>query len=118
MTTHYTETDPLDWGDLVAVPYFKITVDAGQYDMGGGVEVTADLTHVMLGHLCPRGWVDGIELTADQAIRVWGLPAVIEMESAAALGFDWQAAQRDEADDRADYLYERKRDERMEADGQ
>jgi hypothetical protein len=113
MTTHYTETDPLDWGDVVAVPHFTITVETSREIYGDETSVTADLTHVMLGHLCPRGRVDGIELTADQAIRVWGLPAVIEMEAAAAAGFDWQATLRDEADDRADYLYERKRDERM-----
>jgi len=114
MSTHYIETDVLEWGDLVAIPHFTITVETSREIYGNEAVVWADLTHVILGHLCPRGKVDGIELTVDQVIRVWGQMAVIKMEAEAAENFDWEAALRDEADDRADYLYERKRDERME----
>jgi hypothetical protein len=116
MSTHYTETYPLDWGDLVAIPHFTITVDAGYYDMDGDAEVIATLSHVMLGHLCPRGKVEGIELTTTQAEQIWGAKAVEAWEEAAVESFDWESALRDEADDRADYIYERKRDERMETE--
>ena len=30
MSTFYTETDVLDWGDLVAIPHFTITVETSR----------------------------------------------------------------------------------------
>ena len=113
MSTFYTdtETDVLDWGDLVAIPHFTITVQTSREIYGAETTVTAALSHVMLGHLCPRGRVDGIELTTAQAERIWGATAVEAWEKAAADGFDWQTAVQCEADDEADYRRELKRDD-------
>lgn len=111
MTTFHTETDPLDWGDLVAVPHFTITVETSREIYGDETTVTAALSHVMLGHLCPRGRVDGIELTTAQAERIWGATAVEAWEEEAAEGFDAQTALSDEAHDAADYRRELKRDD-------
>jgi hypothetical protein len=111
MSTFYTETDLLDWGDLVAVPHFAIDVETGREIYGNETTVTAALSHVMLGHLCPRGRVDGIELTTAQAERVWGATAVEAWEEAAAERFDAQSALSDEANDAADYRREIKRDD-------
>ena len=111
MSTFYTETDVLDWGDLVAIPHFTITVETSREIYGDETIVTAALSHVMFGHLCPRGRVDGIELTARQAERIWGADAVEAWEQAAADGFDWQTAMQCEADERAYHLRRLKRDD-------
>jgi len=101
--TYYIEADPLDWGDLVAIPHFDITVETSREITGDETRVTAALSHVTLGHLDPVGRVDGIDLTAVQAERIWGADAVDAWEEAAAAAYDGQAALDDEADDRADY---------------
>jgi hypothetical protein len=101
--TYYIEADPLDWGDLVAIPHFDITVETSREITGDETRVTAALSHVTLGHLDPVGRVDGIDLTAVQAERIWGADAVDAWETAAAEGFDADEAMRDEADGRADY---------------
>jgi hypothetical protein len=109
--TYYIEADPLDWGDLVAIPHFDITVETSREITGDETRVTAALSHVTLGHLDPVGWVDGIELTTVQAERIWGADAVEAWETAAADGFDADEAMRYEADDLAEY----QRDLRMDA---
>lgn len=108
--TYYIETDPLDWGDLVAIPHFDITVETSREITGDETRVTAALSHVTLGHLDPVGRVDGIELTTVQAERIWGVDAVEAWETAAAEGFDADEAMRDETDGRADYQRDLKRD--------
>lgn len=108
--TYYIEADPLDWGDLVAIPHFDITVETSREITGDETRVTAALSHVTLGHLDPCGRVDGIDLTTAQAERIWGVDAVEAWETAAADGFDADEAMRDEADDRAEYQRDLKRD--------
>jgi hypothetical protein len=100
--TYYIEADPLDWGDLVAIPHFDITVETSREITGNETRVTAALSHVTLGHLDPVGRVDGIDLTAVQAIRIWG-EDVAAWEEAAAAAYDGQAALDDDADELADY---------------
>jgi hypothetical protein len=102
MTTDYIETDPLEWGDLVAIPHFKMTVETSREDWGTDIIVTAELSHVSLGYSDTEGRVDGIELTAAQAIRIWG-EDVAAWEEAAAAAYDGQAALDDDADELADY---------------
>lgn len=106
--TYYTEGEPLDLSDLVAIPHFIITVET---DLDGGISKTAALDCVKLVAMGHFGEVRGGQFTRDQAILLRGEKVIAAWEEAAADEFDAAQALADDADDLADYKYEQRRDE-------
>ena len=112
MMTHYIESDPIDAETTLIIPHFIVEIEISHEDWGIEINKAAKLSHVVIR---VDGDVGGVELTARQALLIWGDATIEAWESAAADAFDANQALADEADDEGDARYEQWRDDKMDA---